>query len=88
VVATETQAPHYWLHYAEDQKAFNPSYSISEFKEDIRAAGAQSEEALAGQEAGKRCRWLRVFCEKLDQIIEPGHCPGCDVLPSITEALR
>ncbi len=37
---------------------------------------------------GKRCHWLSVYCEKLDQVVRPGQCPGCDAFPFIQEALR
>ena len=89
VLASETQAPHFWLQYADDRKAFDPAYSTWDFKEEIRAAGAKEDSDPDGSgEDGKRCRWLRVYCEKLDQIVRPGQCPGCDVLPSIKERLR
>ena len=89
VVASETQMPQYWLHFAEDQKASDPTYSIADFKEDIKLAGAGMEQDPNGtRPAGKRCQWLRVYCEKLDQVVRPGQCPGCDVYPFIQEALR
>jgi hypothetical protein len=89
VVASETQMPQYWLHYAEDQKAKDPSYSISDFKDEIKLAGAGIEQDPNGtRPAGKRCQWLRVYCEKLDQVVRPGQCPGCDIYPFIEEALR
>ena len=84
-----TQVPHFWLQYADDRKAFDPAYSTWDFKEEIRAAGGKEDSDPDGSgEDGKRCRWLRVYCERLDQIIRPGQCPGCDVPPSIKERLR
>ncbi len=89
VLAAETSAPHFWLEYAEDQKAFDPSFSTSDFRDQIRLAGAKEDpDADGSRPPGQRCRWLRVYCEKLDQIVSPGKCPGCDVIPSIQEALR
>ena len=87
VVASETEAPQFWLNYAEDQKAFDPGYSIADFKDEIRIAGA-AQQHPAGGGARKSCRWLRVYCEKLDRVVRPGQCPGCDVYPFIQEALR
>ena len=84
VVASESTAPHFWLGYAEDQKAVDAGYSISDFKEDIKAAGAKAEETPCGsREAGERCRWLRAFCTKLGRVVRQGECPGCDDLPHI-----
>jgi hypothetical protein len=90
VVATETEAPHYWLGYAEDQKAVDPSYAIADFRQDINLAGARAEQESVGtHEPGKRCQWLRAYCEKLERSVRQGECPGCDVLTNpITEALR
>jgi hypothetical protein len=89
IVASESQAPQFWLQYAEDQKAVDPSYSVSDLKDEIRQAGGGQEQAATCHGGGSsRCRWLRVYCEKLDRIVRPGQCPGCDVFPFIQEALR
>jgi hypothetical protein len=90
IVAAEAQSPHFWLAYAEDQKAFDATYSIADFKEDIRLAGAKAEENQCGPRSeGQRCRWLRAFCTKLERVVRPGECPGCDDLPNlIRERLR
>jgi hypothetical protein len=89
IVASETQMPQYWLHHADDQKAQDPSYSIQDFRDEVRFAGAGIEgDPNGNREPGKRCRWLRVYCEKLDQVVRPGQCPGCDIYPFIEEALR
>jgi hypothetical protein len=89
IVASESQAPQFWLRYAEDQKAVDPSYSVSDLKDEIRQAGGGQEQAATCHGGGSsRCRWLRVYCEKLDRIVRPGQCPGCDVFPFIQEALR
>ena len=86
ILASETQSPHFWLGYAEERKAFDPGYSISDLKEEIKAAGAKSEEALCGsREPGERCRWLRAFCTKLGRVVRQGECPGCDDLPHIIQ---
>ena len=89
ITATETEAPHYWLAHAEDRKAQDPGYTISDFKEEIREAGARAEETPCGtRQAGKSCRWLRAYCTKLERVVRQGECEGCDVLPSIEERLR
>ena len=89
IVASETNGPHFWLAYAEDRKAVDPSYSIRDFKNEIEIAGARSEESACGSgSSSKTCRWLSAFCSKLDRIVKPGECPGCDLLPSIEERLR
>lgn len=78
VVACETENPPFWLAYAEDRKAEFPNYTVSDFKEEIRIAGARPEQDEYESEERRRCRWLRVYCAKLDRVITPGHCPGCD----------
>jgi hypothetical protein len=89
VVASETDSPLFWLNYAEDQRAFDPGYTVADFKDEIRIAGAGQEQGPNGtSDSGKSCRWLRVYCEKLDRVVRPGQCPGCDVYPFIQEALR
>ncbi len=88
VVACETEAPHYWLAYAEDRKAEDPSYAISDFREEIKAAGARCEDDANPGSDGERCRWLRVYCAKLQRVVSPGRCPGCDLVPALGEAMR
>ncbi len=89
VVASESQAPLFWLQYAEDQKAVDPGYTVADLKDEIRLAGAGLEGGQSSTgDAKQRCRWLRVYCEKLDRVVRPGQCPGCDVYPFIQEALR
>jgi hypothetical protein len=88
VVASETDSPQFWLQYAEDQKSVDPSYSISDFKEEIVVAGAAEKKPCSTSAEKKKCRWLRVYCEKLDRVVKPGQCPGCDIFPFIQEALR
>jgi hypothetical protein len=87
VVASETTDPHFWLGYAEDRKAEDPGYSIADFREEIRAAGAATDAApLPGD---GRCRWLRVYCAKLGRVVSPGRCPGCDeAVPALEGTLR
>ena len=89
IVASEAESPPFWLSYAEDQKAFDPAYSISDFKDDIRLAGAKAEEESPyGDGESRRCRYLRMYCMKLDRAVRPGECPGCDYPPNIEERLR
>jgi hypothetical protein len=86
IVASQTDAPRFWLAYAEDRKAENPAYSISDFREEVRMAGAQREdfEAPPGSES-RRCRWLRTYCMKLGRIVRPVDCSHCDIPISLPE---
>ena len=87
IVSSETEAPHFWLTYADDRKAEDPSYSVSDFREEIRIAGAHKEDPLAPGSDTQRCRWLRVYCTKLRKVVRPGDCPGCETgVPSTAEA--
>ncbi len=86
IVASQTDAPHFWLAYADDRKAEDPGYSVADFKEEIRIAGAKKEDPLFPNNDSQRCRWLRVYCMKLRRVVRPGQCPGCDTgVPSIEE---
>ena len=89
VTAASTDNPPFWLAYAEDRKAEFPAYTVSDFKEEIRVAGASQEPEVGADGERTRCRWLRVYCAKLDRVVSPGHCPGCDQGLSIPqEVLR
>jgi hypothetical protein len=86
IVASQTDKPHFWLDYAEDRKAQNPSYSISDFREETNAAGAQSGEVYPSPNGEKpRCRWLKTYCMKLGRIVRSGDCTRCDIPISSTE---
>ncbi len=88
IVASETEAPHFWLAYAEDRKAEDPSYSVADFREEIHIAGAGKDDPLFPESDSQRCRWLRVYCTKLRRVVRPGDCPGCDTgVPSTAEAV-
>ncbi len=88
IVATETEAPHFWLAYAEDRKAEDTSYSVADFREEIRVAGAKTDDPLFPGSESQRCRWLRVYCTKLQRVVRPGDCPGCETgVPSTAEAV-
>ncbi len=88
IVASETEAPHFWLAYAEDRKAEDPGYSVSDFREEISIAGAKKEDPLFSESDSQRCRWLRVYCTRLRRVVRPGDCPGCDTgVPSTAEAV-
>ena len=88
IVSSETEAPHFWLTYADDRKAEDPSYSVSDFREEIRIAGARKDDPLFPESESQRCRWLRVYCTKLRKVVRPGDCPGCDTgVPSTAEAV-
>ena len=87
VVASQTDAPHFWPAHADDRKAEDPGYSVADFKEEIHIAGAKKEDPLFPDNDSQRCRWLRVYCMKLMRVVRPGQCPGCDTgVPTIEEA--
>ena len=90
IFASQTDGPHFWLAYADDRKAEDPTYSVSEFREEIRIAGASVDDSPVNHSgASQRCQWLRVYCVKLRRVVRPGDCPGCDAqAPSIQEALK
>ena len=88
IVASQTEEPAFWLAYAEDRKAEQPNYSISDFRDEIEIAGAAKPDtepqALATD--AKRCAWLRVYCARLGRVVRPEACPGCDTIPFLKEA--
>jgi hypothetical protein len=88
VVASQTDAPHFWLAYAEDQKAEQPSYSISDFREDVHAAGAKREDPQAPNGHGSQCRWLRTYCAMHGKVVRPAECRGCDNKAYSTEEVN
>ena len=88
IVASETEAPRFWLAYGEDRKAEDPGYSVADFREEIRIAGAKQDDPLFPDSDSQRCKWLRVYCTKLRKVVRPGDCPGCDTgVPSTAEAV-
>jgi len=89
VQASQTDAPQFWLGWAEDRNAEDPGYSVADFKDDINAAGASTGAAPLPRSESEGCRWLRVYCIKLKRVARPGDCPGCDTgVPAIAEAAR
>jgi hypothetical protein len=84
VAATESPAPHQWLAYAQDRKAENPRYSISDFRSDIQSVQPASVENLVsagdGDERRRRwslCPWVEPFCTRDGTPIPVEEC-GCD----------
>jgi hypothetical protein len=85
-VASQTDSPHFWLAYAEDRKAENPSYTISDFREEIRAAGAQRDGLGPPSDGEKpRCRWLKTYCMKLGRVVRSRDCSRCAIPASSSE---
>ena len=86
-VTSAAHNPPFWLAYAEDRKVEFPAYAVSDFKEEIRVAGASGEQG--GCTDGERTRYcrLRVYCAKLDRVVSPGQCPGRDQGLSIRQEL-
>ena len=84
VAATESPAPHQWLAYAQDRKAENPRYSISDFRSDIQSSHPASVENLVpADDADERrrrwwqCPWVEPFCTRDGRPIPVEDC-GCD----------
>src|SRR5438132_7243834 len=84
VAATESPAPHRWLAYAQDRKAENPRYSISNFRSDIQSVHPPSVENLVpagdGEERRGRwwqCPWVQPFCTCDGRPIPVEEC-GCE----------
>ena len=84
VAATESPAPHKWLAYAQDRKAENPGYSISDFRGDIHSIHPPSVEDLvpASDADDKRrrwwqCPWVQPFCTRDGRPIPVEEC-GCE----------
>ena len=84
VAATESPAPHEWLAYAQDRKAENPRYSISDFRSDIESSHPPSVENLVPaddtEERRRRwwqCPWVEPFCTRDGRPIPVEEC-GCE----------
>ena len=78
VAASESSDPEFWLGHAQDRKAQDPRYSISEFREDIRLG---SEAIQAGIETPiPSCPWQTSHCEKvLELLTSLSRCRDCSV---------
>jgi hypothetical protein len=84
VAATESPEPHKWLAYAQDRKAENPHYSISDFRSDIHSSHPPSVENLVpvddAEERRRRwwqCPWVEPFCTRDGRPIPVEEC-GCN----------
>jgi len=84
VAATESPEPHKWLAYAQDRKAENPRYSISDFRSDIQSVHPPSVQNLvpAGDVDERRgrwwqCPWVQPFCTRDGRPIPVQEC-GCE----------
>jgi hypothetical protein len=87
VAASETNAPHTWLAYAQDRKLEDPRYSVSALRRDIRAARlhesvweARDARGLAnGQELDRwACPWVRIYCTRTGEPVALDACNACD----------
>jgi HNH endonuclease len=79
VAATESPEPRRWLAYAQDRKAENPRYSISDFRLDIQSTYTRT---AAGPDIDRRRRWLQCpwvepFCTRYGKPIPVEEC-GCE----------
>ena len=61
IIASQTNDPHFWLGYAEDQKAQKPSYSIADFKADLAVAGGAVEDEVLAKPSP--CSWLQPIAQ-------------------------
>jgi hypothetical protein len=84
VAATESPAPHQWLAYAQDRKAENPRYSISDFRSDIHSLHPLGvENRVPAYDADERrrrwwqCPWVEPFCTRDGRPIPVEEC-GCE----------
>jgi len=75
VVAAGADNPHFWLGYAEDQKAQNPSYSTADFKAELKAARGLVEDPVENRSGP--CPWLRTYCSKLGREVSREDCRVC-----------
>jgi len=80
IAAAETDDPKFWLAYAEDRKAENPYYTVADFRDEMQVAGARKEAAQSESTGSRTCRWVRVYCARLDQVVSPDRCSGCEEL--------
>jgi HNH endonuclease len=81
VAATESPEPRRWLAYAQDRKAENPRYSISDFRLDIQStrtfAGSIAEPNAASLQRWWQCPWIEPFCTRYGRPIPVEEC-GCN----------
>ena len=77
VVSSRTDAPHFWLGYAEDQKAQNPSYSITDFKADLAIAGQCKEDPVSSR--ASPCQWLQMYCVRKGEPVSREVCRTCSL---------
>ncbi len=76
IVASQTNDPHFWLAYADDQKAQKPSYSIADFKADLAIAGGAVEDEVLAK--SKPCSWLQMYCTERGETVSPQICRACN----------
>ena len=77
VVAASTKDPDFWLGYAEDQKAQNPSYSIADFKADLANAGGIAQDPVSSR--SRPCPWLQMYCTKRGEPVSREVCQTCNL---------
>ncbi len=86
VVAAAADNPPFWLAYAEDRKAEQPSYTIADFRDEIAAAGAA---ACTGGPCGSApdesgpCRVVRVYCNRSRRVIPATGCTACALVAEV-----
>jgi hypothetical protein len=83
VAATESPKPQKWLAYAQDKKAENPRYSLSDFRGDIQRAGGATirllEETTAPAPAPVPripwdCPWVKPYCTRSGKPVLAEDC--------------
>jgi hypothetical protein len=83
VAASESPDPRRWLAYAQDKKAENPSYSISEFRREIQRA-VQADGSTIHQPAREvvtvappinwTCPWVKPYCTRSGLPVPAEQC--------------
>ena len=83
VAATESPEPKRWLAYAQDRKAGNPRYSLSDFRGDIQRAGGASIRVLEettdpAPDPAPRipwdCPWVKPYCTRSGKPVLAEDC--------------
>ena len=83
VAATESPEPQRWLAYAQDRKAENPRYSLSNFRREIQqAVGADirvlEERTPQPPDPATRilwnCPWVKPYCTRSGRPVPADEC--------------
>jgi len=87
VAASETNAPHAWLAYAQDRKLEDSRYTVAALRRDIRAArlhesvgeAREARQLISGSELVRwACPWIRIYCTRTGRPVAVDACDGCE----------